>query len=76
MYRFALIVLLLSPLTACSLLRLPPLTPQPQANLISPCPQLEMPPNPLVDPYRAEWESSIISAYTLCAAKQYLNGSK
>jgi len=63
-------VILLPFCAACS--HLPFLTPMPQppANLSSPCPLLPEPPDPLIDPDRAQWEGAMIARYGECGAKQ------
>ena len=63
-------VLLLPLCAACS--HLPFLTPMPQppANLSNPCPPLPEPPDPLIDPDRAQWEGGIVAQYGMCGAKQ------
>lgn len=54
-------------LAACS--RTLSVTPTPalQANLAQRCPDLPLPPDPLLDPARALWEEALASAYGDCA---------
>lgn len=66
----ALTALLLLPLCACSRTVSVGQIPPPQANLSQPCPPLPLPPIPLVDPPRSQWEADLIAAYADCAARQ------
>lgn len=60
---------LLMLLAACSktvsVTPIPPLA----ANLAQRCPDLPLPPDPLLDPMRAIWEEAVISAYGDCASR-------
>ena len=42
------------------------------ANLAAPCPALQNPPQPAIDPDRLTWEVSVISAYQDCATRHRL----
>ena len=67
-----LIVLLPIALSGCSkAVSITPMPPPP-ANLASDCNSLEQPPEPLIDPERAVWESALIAAYGDCAVKHRL----
>jgi hypothetical protein len=66
------IALLLFLLSGCSkAVSITPMPPPP-ANLASDCPQLENPPEPLLDPERVIWEITILTAYADCAARHRL----
>lgn len=66
---FLLIALLCLLLPACSTTPSLPPTPELQANLAQRCPDLPLPPQPLIDPERSVWESVIIWLYGDCAGR-------
>lgn len=48
-------------------------TVQPPASLRQPCPELPLPPSPLIDPARVAWEEAIVALYGECAARHRAN---
>jgi hypothetical protein len=61
--------LLLTLLAACSSTSVRPAPDPLPANLAAECPPLALPPNPLVDPARLEWEAGGIIQYEDCRAR-------
>lgn len=58
-------------LAACSTTQSRTQTPALQANLAQRCPDLPLPPDPLLDPARALWEEAMISLYGDCADRHF-----
>lgn len=56
-------------LSACSTTPSLQQTPELQANLQQRCPDLPLPPDPMLDPARAVWENAMIALYGDCAGR-------
>lgn len=68
-FRWFLAALLLTLLSSCSTApSTGPMLPPP-ASLSQNCPMLLLPPRPLNDPERTEWELSLVEMYGECAAR-------
>ena len=69
MSKYLLIALSILPLSACSRQHVTVPMPPPPASLAQPCPVIAPLPNPLIDPYRLQWELDVLNAYADCAAR-------